>query len=76
MLSLKFTVTLATSPWIEIESILFSVGYKLPYNRPGVIFSLSQVQNYLGDERDYRPLRTPQTLGGTSPFWQPPDILF
>jgi hypothetical protein len=27
--------------------MLFSVGYKLPYDRSGVIFSLSQVQNFL-----------------------------
>jgi hypothetical protein len=29
---------------------LFSVGYTLPYDRPGVIVSLSQVQNLLGHE--------------------------
>jgi hypothetical protein len=27
----------------------FSVGYTLPYNRPGVILSFSQVQNFLGN---------------------------
>jgi hypothetical protein len=55
---------------------LFSVGYTFPYDRTGVIFSLSQVQNFLGDEGDYCPLQTPQTDGGTSPFWQPPDVSF
>jgi hypothetical protein len=34
---------------------LFSVGYELPYDLSGVMFSLSQV-----------PLKTPQTEGGTS----------
>jgi hypothetical protein len=52
--------------------MLFSVGYTLPYDRSGVIFSLSQVQNFPGDEGDFRPLKTPQTEGATSPFWQPP----
>jgi hypothetical protein len=27
--------------------MLFSVGYTLPFDRSGVIFSLSQVQNFL-----------------------------
>jgi hypothetical protein len=26
--------------------------------------------------RDSAPLQTPQTEGGTSPFWQPPDVSF
>jgi hypothetical protein len=39
--------------------MLLSVGYTLPYDRPGVIFSLSQVQNFLGDESDSAPLQTP-----------------
>ena len=56
--------------------MLFSVGYTLHYDRPGVIFSLSQVQNFLGDEGDSAPLQTPLTEGGTSPFWQPPDVSF
>jgi hypothetical protein len=46
---------------------LFFVGY----TSPQAIFSLSHVQNVLGDEGDYRPLQTPQTEGGTFPFWQP-----
>jgi hypothetical protein len=41
------------------------------------IFSLSQVQNFLGDEGDFRPPPSnPQIEGGTSPFWQPPDVIF
>jgi hypothetical protein len=28
--------------------------------------------NFLGDEGYYRPLHTPQTEGGTSPFWHIP----
>jgi hypothetical protein len=56
--------------------MLFSVGYTLPYDQSGVIYSLSQVQNFLGDEGDSAPLQTPQTEGGTSPFWQPPDVSF
>jgi hypothetical protein len=38
---------------------LFSVGYTLPYDRPGVIFSISQVQNFLGDEGHIPLLATP-----------------
>jgi hypothetical protein len=44
----------ATFLWIEIESKAFQ-----RWLRPGVIFSLSQVQNVLGDEGDYRPPSTP-----------------
>jgi hypothetical protein len=78
MLSLKFSVTMATrghlknaknhyfcldffhqnlfqsaatSQGIEIESKAFQRWY----DRPEVILSLSQVQNFLGDEGDYRP---------------------
>jgi hypothetical protein len=47
----------ASFQWIEIESKAF--GYTLPYVRPGVIFSLSQVKNFLGDEGDYRPPSNP-----------------
>jgi hypothetical protein len=43
--------------------MLFSVGYTLPYDRFEVIFSLSQVQNFLGDEGDCRPPSKPQTDG-------------
>jgi hypothetical protein len=47
--------------------MILSVGYTLPYNRSGVIFSLSLVQSFLGDEGDYRPLQTPPPKeGGTS----------
>jgi hypothetical protein len=41
----------------------------LPYDRSGVIFSLSQVQTFLGDEGGYRPLQTPKTEN-----YQPPDV--
>jgi hypothetical protein len=56
--------------------MLFSLGYTLPYDQSGVIYSLSQVQNFLGNEGDSAPLQTPQTEGGTSLFWQPPDVSF
>jgi hypothetical protein len=56
--------------------MLFSVGYTLPYDQSWVIYSVSQVQNFLGDEGDYRPLQTPQPEWGTFPFWQPPDVFF
>jgi hypothetical protein len=39
--------------------MLFSIGYTLPYDQSGVIFSLSQVKNFLGDEGDCCPLQTP-----------------
>jgi hypothetical protein len=45
----------------------------LPYDQPGVIFSLSQFQNVLGD---VSPPSNPKTEGGTSPFWQTPDVSF
>jgi hypothetical protein len=32
--------------------MLFSVGYTLPFDQSGIIYSLSQVQNFLGDEGD------------------------
>jgi hypothetical protein len=56
--------------------MLLSVGCTLPYDWSGVILSLSQVQNFLGDEGDCRHLQTLQTEGGTSPFWQPPNVYF
>jgi hypothetical protein len=56
--------------------MLFSVGYTLPYDQSGVIYSLSHVQNFLGDEGDSVPFKPPQTEGGTSPFWQPADVSF
>jgi hypothetical protein len=56
--------------------MLFSVGYTLPYDQSGVIYSHSQYQNFLGDDGDSAPLQTPQTEGGTSPFWQLPDVSF
>jgi hypothetical protein len=56
--------------------MLFSVAFTLPYDQSGVIYSLSQVQTFLGDEGDSAPLQTPQTEAGTSPFWQPPDVYF
>jgi hypothetical protein len=46
--------------------MLFRVGFKLPSNRPEAMFSLSHVQNFLGDERGV----------GKSPFWQPLDVPF
>jgi hypothetical protein len=46
--------------------MFFSVDYTLPYDRSGVILSLSQVQNFPGDDGDCRPLQTPQTEGGTN----------
>jgi hypothetical protein len=56
--------------------MLLIVCYTLPYDRSRVILSLSQVQNFLGHEGECRYLQTPETEGGTSPFWQPPDVLF
>jgi hypothetical protein len=57
--------------------MLFSVGYMLPYDRPGAIFSLSQVQHFLGDEGNYRtPIQTPQTEGAHPPSGNPLMYLF
>jgi hypothetical protein len=50
---------------------LFSIGYTLPYDRPGAIFSLSQVQNFLGDEADSTPLQTPKQKGAHPPSGNP-----
>jgi hypothetical protein len=60
----KLSQSAATSQWIESRQSqrLFSVGYTLTYDRPGVIFSLSQVQNFLGDEGDY-PFKPPNRRG-------------
>jgi hypothetical protein len=40
---------------------------KLPYDRSGVIFSLSQVQTYLGDKSDCRPFNPPKQKGEHTP---------
>jgi hypothetical protein len=72
----KLFQSAATSQGIEVESKALQRWLTLPFDRPGVIFSLSKVQNFLGDEGDYGPLQTPQTEGGTSPFWQPPGVSF
>jgi hypothetical protein len=40
--------------------MLFRVGYTLADDRSGVIFRLSQVQNFLGDEGGSATLQTPQ----------------
>jgi hypothetical protein len=45
-------------------------GNTLRYGRSGVIFSLIQVQTFLGDVGGLPPLQSPQTEGGTSPLWQ------
>jgi hypothetical protein len=37
----------------------------LPYDRPRVIFSLSQVQNFLGDEGAAAPSSNPKSEEGT-----------
>jgi hypothetical protein len=51
----------------------FSVGCALPYNWSGVIFSLSQVQNFLGDERDSATFKPPNRSGHipllATPLW-------
>jgi hypothetical protein len=39
--------------------MLFSVGYTLPYDQSWVIYSLSQVQNFLGDEGAHPPSSNP-----------------
>jgi hypothetical protein len=46
---------------------LYSIGYTLPYDRPGAIFSLSQVQNFLGNEADSNPppFKLPKQKGYT-----------
>jgi hypothetical protein len=60
----------ATSQGIEIKSKAFQRGgFTLPYDWPGIIFSLSQVQNFLG-------LQTFQTEGGTSPLLATPWYTF
>jgi hypothetical protein len=52
--------------------MLFSVDYTLPYDQSGVIFSLSKVQNFLGDEGDYRPpFKPPKQKGAHPPSGNP-----
>jgi hypothetical protein len=51
---------------------VFSIGYTLPYDPPQVIFSLSHVRNFLGDETLPHP-SNPSIEGGTTPFWQIPE---
>jgi hypothetical protein len=51
--------------------MLFSVGYTLPYDQSGVLYSLSQVQNFLGDEGDSAPLQTPKENGAHAPSGNP-----
>jgi hypothetical protein len=47
--------------------MLFSVGYTLPYDQSGImIYSLSQVQNFLGD--DFKP---PKQKGAHPPSGNP-----
>jgi hypothetical protein len=50
--------------------MFFSVGYTLPFDRPGVIFSLSQVKNILA-KRGIAPLQTPKQKGAHSPSGNP-----
>jgi hypothetical protein len=47
--------------------MLFSVGYTLPYDQSGVIYSLSHVQNFLGDEGDSAPFKPPKQKGAHPP---------
>jgi hypothetical protein len=51
--------------------MLFSVRYSLPNDRSGVIFSLSQVQNFLGDEGDSAPFKPPKQKGAHAPSVKP-----
>jgi hypothetical protein len=51
--------------------MLFSVGYTLPYDRSGVIFSLSQVQNFLGDEGAAAPFKPPKQREAHPPSGNP-----
>jgi hypothetical protein len=46
---------------------LFRVGYTVPYDRRGVIFSLTQVQKFLCDEGNYRPPLNPPNRRGHIP---------
>jgi hypothetical protein len=45
------------------SQMLFSVGYTLPYDPSGVILSLSQVKNFLGDEGTDAPFKPPNRRG-------------
>jgi hypothetical protein len=66
----------ATSQWIEIESKAFQ-HWLNNYDRPGVIFSLSQVQNFLGDEGDgLRPPSNPQNRRRHIPLLATPWCIF
>jgi hypothetical protein len=53
------------------SQMLFSVGYTLPYDQSGVIYSLSQVQNLLGDEGDSAPFKPPKQKGAHPPSGNP-----
>jgi hypothetical protein len=51
--------------------MLFSVRNTLPYDLSGVFFSLSQVQNFLGDDGGLRPLQPPKHKGAHPPSGNP-----
>jgi hypothetical protein len=43
--------------------MLFSVGYTLPYDQSELIFSLSQVRNFLGDDEKDVKMRLYRVMG-------------
>jgi hypothetical protein len=45
-------------------------------NRPEANFSLLHMNIFMAMRGTAAPLQTTQTEGGTSPFWQPPDVTF
>jgi hypothetical protein len=55
--------------------MLFRVGYTLPYDKSGVIENLSQVQNFLDDEGDSAPFKSPKRKGAHPPSGKPWCIL-
>jgi hypothetical protein len=55
---------------------LFSVGYILHYNRPGVIYSLSQVQIFLAMRGTTAPFEPRKQKGAHPPSGNPLMYLF
>jgi hypothetical protein len=54
-----------------LNQMLFSVGYTLPYDQSGLIYSLSQVQNFPGDEGDSAPFKPPKQKAAHPPSGNP-----
>jgi hypothetical protein len=59
--------------WDRVKA--FQLDDALPYDRHVIIFSISQVQNFLSDKGGFCPLQTPNIRGHT-PLLATPDVSF